>query len=181
MCQLTLRAKQQNSSAPQLRFASYAYVVTFVASCCTTSMTLFRIIHVTFTVSCMTFLRVLQGTLTAPCSTIIANLLQVFLVNFCCFMLHCQHDSFPDPSCNFHGFVHDVSQGPSSNSHGSVQHYHRDSSPSRSCNFRGFVLHCQHDSFSDPSCNFRGFVHDFLWVFYVAVTASRCTVSTALL
>ena len=75
--------------------------------------------------------------------------------NFCGFVLHCQHDSFPDPSCNFHGFVHDVSQGPSSNSHGSVQHYHCDSSPSRSCNFHGF------DSFSDPSCNFGGFVHDF--------------------
>ena len=76
-------------------------------------------------------------------------------------MLHCQHNSFPDPSCNFCGFVHDFSQGPSSNSHGSVQHYHRDSSPSRSYNFHGFVLHCQHDSFLDPSCNFRGFMHDF--------------------
>ena len=32
--------KQQNSSAPQLRFASYAYVVTFVASCYTVSTTL---------------------------------------------------------------------------------------------------------------------------------------------
>ena len=93
-------------------------------------------------------------------SFISATLLQVFLVNFRGFMLHCQHDSFPDPSCNFCGFVHDVSQGPSSNSHGSVQYYHRDSSPSGSCNFCGFVLHCQHNSFSDPSFNFRGFVHN---------------------
>ena len=150
MCQLILMVKQQNSSAPQLRFASYAYVVTFVALCCTVSTTLFRILHVTFTVSCMTFLTVLQVTLTALCSTIIATLLQVFLVNFRCFVLHCQHDSFPDTSCNFHGFVHDVSQSPSSNSHSSVQHYHCDSSPSHSCHFCGFVLHCQHYSFSDP-------------------------------
>ena len=56
--------------------------------------------------------------------------------------------------------MHDFSQGPSSNSHGSVQHCHRDSSASLYCNFRGFVLHFQHDSFPDPSCNFRGFVHD---------------------
>ena len=87
--------------------------------------------------------------------------LQVFLVNFRGFVLYCQQDSFPDPSCNFCGFVHGISQGPSNNSHGSVQHYYRDSSPSRSCNFRSFMLHCQHDSFPDPSCNFRGFVHDF--------------------
>ena len=45
--------------------------------------------------------------------------------------------------------------------YGSVQHYHRDSSPSDSCNFHGFVLHCQHDSFPDPSCNFHSFVHNF--------------------
>ena len=77
------------------------------------------------------------------------------------FILHCQHDSFPDPSCNFCIFVHNFSQGPSSNSHGSMQHYHRDSSPSLSCNFHGFVLHCQHDSFPDPSCNLHGFMHDF--------------------
>ena len=76
-------------------------------------------------------------------------------------MLHCQHDSFLDPSCNFCCFVHDFSQGPSSNSHGSVQHYRHDSSPSLSCICRGFVLHCQHDSFPDSSCNFCGFVHDF--------------------
>ena len=69
--------------------------------------------------------------------------------------------TFPDPSCNFRGFVHDFSHGTSSNSHGSVQYYHRNSSPSLSCNFRGFVLHCQHDSFLDPSCNFHGFVQDF--------------------
>ena len=118
-----------------------------MASCCTVSITLFRILHLTFTVSCMTFLRVLQVTLMAPCSTIIVTLLQVVLVNFHCFVLHCQHDSFSDPSCNFHGFMHNVSQGPSSNSHGSVWHYHRDSSPSCSCNFHGFMLHCQHDSF----------------------------------
>ena len=67
-----------------------------------------------------------------------------------------QHGSFSDPSCNFHGFMHEFSQSPSSNSHSSVQHYHRDSSTSHSCNFRGFVLHCQHDSFPDPSCNIRG-------------------------
>ena len=30
-----------------------------------------------------------------------------------CF-LRLWHDSFPDPSCNFHGFVHDFSCGPSS-------------------------------------------------------------------
>ena len=110
----------------------------------------------------MTFLRVLQVTLMATCSTIIVTLLQVVLVNFRCFVLHCQHNSFLDPSCNFHSFVHDISQGPSSKSHSSVQHYHCDSSPSRSCNtFCGFVLHCQHDSFSDPSCNLHGFMHDF--------------------
>ena len=51
--------------------------------------------------------------------------------------------------------------GSSSNSHGSVQHYHRDSSPSLSCNFSSFMLHCQHDSLPDPSCNFHSFVHDF--------------------
>ena len=45
------------------------------------------------------------------------------------FVLHCQHDSFPDPSCNFRDFMHDFSQGPSNNSQGSMQHYHRDSSP----------------------------------------------------
>ena len=54
-----------------------------------------------------------------------------------------------------------TSQGPSSNSHGSMQHYHRDSSPSLPCNFRSFMLHCQHDSFPDPSCNFCSFMHDF--------------------
>ena len=94
-------------------------------------------------------------------SFISATLLQVFLVNFHGFMLDCQCDSFPDPSCNFRGFVHDISQSPSSNSHSSMQHYHGDPSPSHSCNFRDFMLHCQHDSFLDPSCNFRGFVHDF--------------------
>ena len=76
-------------------------------------------------------------------------------------MLHCQHDTSPDLSCNFHSFMHDFSQGPSSNCHGSVQHYHHDSSPSLSCNFCGFVLHCQHDSLPDTSCNFRGVMHDF--------------------
>ena len=45
--------------------------------------------------------------------------------------------------------------------HGSVQYYHRDSSPSRSCNFHGFVLHCQHDCFPDSSCNFCGFINNF--------------------
>ena len=45
--------------------------------------------------------------------------------------------------------------------HSSVQHYHRDSSPSRSYNFHGFVLHCQHDSFPESLCNFRDFVHNF--------------------
>ena len=45
--------------------------------------------------------------------------------------------------------------------HGSVQHYNRNSSPSRSCNFLSFVLHCHHDSFPDSSCNFRGFMHNF--------------------
>ena len=55
-------------------------------------------------------------------SFISATLLQVFLVNFRGFVLRCQHDSFPDPSCNFYSFVHDVSQGPSSNSQG---HRHR--------------------------------------------------------
>ena len=101
--------------------------------------------------------------------------------NFCGFVLHCQHDSFPDPSCNFHSFVHDFSQGPSSNSHGSMQHYHRDSSPSRSCNFRSFVLHCQHDSFWILHVTFVASCTSFLRVFHVAVTASCCTVSTALL
>ena len=81
--------------------------------------------------------------------------------NFRDFVLHCQHDSFLDPSCNFLGFMHNFSQGPSSNSHGSVQQYHRDSSPSLSCNFHSFVLHFQHDFFSDPSCNLCGFMHDF--------------------
>ena len=66
--------KQQNSSAPQLRFVSYAYVVTFAALCCTVSTTL------------------------------------------------------PDPLCNFRGFVHDFSPGPSL------------------CSCHGFVLHCQHGS-----------------------------------
>ena len=181
MCQLVLMVKQQNSSSPQLRFASYVYVATFAASCCTVSTTLFRILHVTFTVSCMTFLRVLQVTLTAPYSTIIVTLLQVVLVNFYCFVLHCQDDSFPDPSCNFHGFVHDVSQGPSSNSLDSVQHYHLDSSPSRSCSFCGFVLHCQHNFFRSLHVTFAASCTTFLWVFHVAVTASCCTVSTALL
>ena len=76
-------------------------------------------------------------------------------------MLHCQHNSFPDPSCKVCGFVHNFSQGPSSNSHGSVQHYHRDSSPNLSYNFHGFVLDCQHNSFPNPSCNFHSFVHNF--------------------
>ena len=122
MCQLILMVKQQNSSAHPTKICFLRLCGNFAASCCTVSTTLFRILHVTFTVSCMTLLRVLQVTLMAPCSTIIATLLQVVLVNFRCFVLYCQHDSFPDPSCNFHGFVHDVSQGPSSNSHGSVQH-----------------------------------------------------------
>ena len=122
--------KQQNSSAPQLRFATYASVVTFAASCCTISTTLFWILHVTFTVSCMTFLRVLQVTHTAPCSSIIATLLQVVLVNLRCFVLHCQHDSFSDPSCNFCGFVYNFS-------------------PGLSCSCHGFMLHCQHGSSLD--------------------------------
>ena len=68
--------EHQSSSAPQPRFAPYTY-----------GTTLFRILYVTYAVSCMTFLRVLQVTLTAPCSTIIATLLEVFLVTFvasCC-------------------------------------------------------------------------------------------------
>ena len=75
-------------------------------------------------------------------------------------MLHCQHNTFPDPTCNLRGFVHDFLKA-FSKSHSSLQHYHRNSSPSLSCNFRDFVLHCQHNSFLDPSCNFRGFLHDF--------------------
>ena len=90
--------------------------------------------------------------------------------------------TLPDASCNFCGFVLDFSQGPSSNSHSSVQHYHRNSSTSLSCNFRSFVLHCQHNSFPDPSCNFRGFMRKFSPpVFHVAVTALWCTVNMALL
>ena len=91
--------KQQNSSTPQLRFASYAYVVTFAASYCTVSMTLFRILHVTFAVSCTTFLRVFQVTLMAPCSTIIATILQVFLVTFaalCCTVIRGKQTCMPN-------------------------------------------------------------------------------------
>ena len=73
-------------------------------------------------------------------------------------MLHCQYDSFLDPSCNFHSFVHDFSQCPSSTSHGSVQYCHHDSSPSLSCNFRGFGCTVS-TTLPDPSCNFRDFVH----------------------
>ena len=102
MCQLILMVKQQNSSAPPTK-------ICFLRLCC----------------------------------------------NFRGFMLHCQHDSFPDPSCNFHSFVHDFSQGPSSNSHSSVL-------SSRLLqvvlvNFCCFVVHCQHDSFPYPSCNFSRF------------------------
>ena len=43
------------------------------------------------------------------------------------FVLHCQHDSFPDPSRNFCGFVNDFSLG-------------------LSCSCHDFVLHCQHGS-----------------------------------
>ena len=43
------------------------------------------------------------------------------------FMLRGQHDSFPDPSCNFRGFVHDFS-------------------PGLSCSCHGFMLHCQYGS-----------------------------------
>ena len=79
-------------------------------------------------------------------------------------MLHCQHDFFPDSSCNFRGFMHNLSQGPSSNSHSSVQHHHCDSSPScsynicsfvhdfslgLSCSCHSFMLHCQHGSSLD--------------------------------
>ena len=106
-------------------------------------------------------------------SFISATLLKVFLVNFRGFVLHYQHNSFLDPSHNFCGFVHDFSQGPSSNSHSSVQHYSRNSSPNLSCNFCSFVLHCQHGSFLNPSCNFvAASCTIFLLVFHVAVTAS---------
>ena len=57
-------------------------------------------------------------------ASFISATLQVFLVNFRAFVLRCQHDSFPDPSCNFRGFVHDVSQGPSSNSQGHRRRKH---------------------------------------------------------
>ena len=71
------------------------------------------------------------------------------------------HEFSPPTKICFLRLWHDSFLDPSSNSHGSVQHYHCDSFPSLSCNFRGFVLQCQHESFPDPSCNFRGFVHDF--------------------
>ena len=93
-------------------------------------------------------------------SFISATLLQVFPVTFtasCCTV----STILPETSCTFCNFMHDFSHGPLSNSHGSVQHCHHDSSPSLSCIFCGFMLHCQHDPFPDPSCNFRCFVHDF--------------------
>ena len=79
-------------------------------------------------------------------------------------MLHCcQHDSFSDPSCNFRDFMHDFSQGPSSNSHGSVQHY------IIAALLQVFLVTCAVSCYTvsmtlfslDPSCNFHGFVHDF--------------------
>ena len=77
-----------------------------------------------FAVLCMIFLKILQVTLTTWCSTIIVTLLQVFIVTFAA--LCCTFSMIlPDPSCNFRGFVHDFSQGPLINSHGSVQHYWR--------------------------------------------------------
>ena len=103
--------EHESSSAPQPRFASYTY-----------GTTLFRILHVTYAVSCMTFLWVLQVTLTAPCSTIITTLLEVFLVTFvasCCTV----RTTLPDPSCNFYSFVHNLSPGLSFSCHGFVLHY----------------------------------------------------------
>ena len=51
--------------------------------------------------------------------------------SLCCkfrgFVLQCQHDSFPDPSYNFCGFMHDLS-------------------PGLSCSCHSFVLHFQHGS-----------------------------------
>ena len=60
------------------------------------------------------------------------------------FVLQCQHDSCPDPSCNFHGFVlhcqHDPFPDPSYNFHG----FMHDFSLGLSCTCHSFVLHCQH-------------------------------------
>ena len=74
--------------------------------------------------------------LTAPCSTIIATLLQVFFVTFTA--SYCQHDSFPDSSCNFRGFIHNFS-------------------PGLSCSCHGFMLHCQHGSSLDLLDNLPSF------------------------
>ena len=107
------------------------------ASCYTVSTTLFRILHVTFTVSCMTFFRVFQVTLTAPCSTIIATLLQIFLVTFARrFRAALSARPYSDRSCNFRGFVHPTTF---------------------SCSCHGFVLHCQHGSSLDLLDNLPSF------------------------
>ena len=59
-------------------------------------------------------------------------------------MLQCQHDSFPDPSCNFRGFVlhcqHDPFTDPSYNFRGFVHDFFL----GHSCSYHSFVLHCQH-------------------------------------
>ena len=134
-CYLTIAGYSQASfiSATLLQ----VFLITSAASCCTVITTLFRILHVTFTVSCTTFLRVLQVTLTAPYSTIIATSLSLSC-DFRGFVLHCQHDSFMDPSCNFHGFMHNFSLG-------------------HLCSCHGFVLHCQHGSSLNLLDNLRSF------------------------
>ena len=74
--------------------------------------------------------------LTAPCSTIIATS-PSRSCNFHGFVLHYQHDSFPDSSCNFCGFIHNFS-------------------PGLSCSCHSFMLHCQHisslDLLDNPPC-----------------------------
>ena len=142
-CVNILMVKQQNSSAPQPRFASYAY-----------GTTLFRILHVTFAVSCTTFLGVLQVTLTALYSTIIATLPQVFLVTFaasCC-----------NVSTTLFRILHVTLRLRARLFLGLSYSYH------------GFVLHCQHGSSLDLD-NPPSFVSHLLIVCRVVQLLEYCT------
>ena len=111
-------------------------------------------------------------------SFISATLLQVFLVNFCVFVLHCQHDSLPDPSCNFRSFVHDFSQvtftAPCSTRIVTLLQVFLVTFAASCCSVSMTLFRILHVTFS-ASCT------TLLRVFHVAVRASCCTVSTTLL
>ena len=77
------------------------------------------------------------------------------LAKLALFVLHCQHNSFPDPSSNFSGFMHDFS-------------------PGFSCSCHGFVLHCQHGSSLNLLDNLPSFVSYLLIVCRVVQLFEYC-------